>query len=269
MSTTTTNYNLIKPQLTDPADITAINPNWDILDSKLKTIDDSLSSIGSDIDGDYLPLSGGTVTGTVILAKVQDSAGNSYTMPALVVGGMPTTYHLELDNNEIQAKQNETTPGNLFLNSNGGKVSVGSGGLEIDNEGSVRPETAINGSVGTETIPWNKVYSRYLWVYGAANASYGGLRVGTTGTTSTAGTTVLDLGNATATGKENNSSGKITMYGSGTGFTNILPNTATSGSNSVTLPTATGTLAVMEYSTTNLTAKSSSLATGKMYLCYE
>ena len=31
----TTNYNLIKPELNDPADITATNINWDILDTEL------------------------------------------------------------------------------------------------------------------------------------------------------------------------------------------------------------------------------------------
>lgn len=36
MSTTTTKYNLIKPELTDAADITAMNPNWDKIDSKLE-----------------------------------------------------------------------------------------------------------------------------------------------------------------------------------------------------------------------------------------
>ena len=36
MSTKTTNYELIKPSLVDPADITAINPNWDKIDTTLK-----------------------------------------------------------------------------------------------------------------------------------------------------------------------------------------------------------------------------------------
>ena len=35
MSTTTNNYNFIKPVLTDPADITALNENWDKIDSEL------------------------------------------------------------------------------------------------------------------------------------------------------------------------------------------------------------------------------------------
>lgn len=36
MSTTTTNYGLVKPALTDAPDITAMNPNWDTIDTKLK-----------------------------------------------------------------------------------------------------------------------------------------------------------------------------------------------------------------------------------------
>lgn len=40
MSTTTTNYGFIKPELTDAADITAMNENWDKLDSELSDIKD-------------------------------------------------------------------------------------------------------------------------------------------------------------------------------------------------------------------------------------
>lgn len=36
MSTTTTNYGLVKPELTDAADITAMNGNWDTIDAELK-----------------------------------------------------------------------------------------------------------------------------------------------------------------------------------------------------------------------------------------
>ena len=36
MSTTTTNFGLIKPELSDPADITALNENWDKIDENLK-----------------------------------------------------------------------------------------------------------------------------------------------------------------------------------------------------------------------------------------
>lgn len=48
MSTTTTNYKLVKPALTDaPPDITAMNPNWDTIDTQLKTLSDNLNNQGA------------------------------------------------------------------------------------------------------------------------------------------------------------------------------------------------------------------------------
>lgn len=38
MSTNTTNFSLVKPELTDVADITAINGNWDTIDTELNKI---------------------------------------------------------------------------------------------------------------------------------------------------------------------------------------------------------------------------------------
>nr|DAG43665.1 MAG TPA: hypothetical protein [Caudoviricetes sp.] len=74
MATTTTNYNLTKPDLNDWADIRVINNNMDIIDGAMKTISDLAGSGGgadidlsayalkSQLDG-YLPLTGGNVTG--------------------------------------------------------------------------------------------------------------------------------------------------------------------------------------------------------------
>ena len=43
MSLTTKNYNLIKPELTDRADITAFNDNWDKIDDQLKVTNENIS----------------------------------------------------------------------------------------------------------------------------------------------------------------------------------------------------------------------------------
>lgn len=43
MSTTTTNFGLIKPELTDAANITAFNSNWDTIDTKLKDAENQVT----------------------------------------------------------------------------------------------------------------------------------------------------------------------------------------------------------------------------------
>lgn len=53
MSTTTNNYSLVKPALTDPADITATNSNWDTIDAKLKEVEtetEDISPIKADLN---------------------------------------------------------------------------------------------------------------------------------------------------------------------------------------------------------------------------
>lgn len=76
MATKTANYNLIKPNLNDWADIRVLNNNMDIIDNAMKSISDlagrgsgganidlSAYALNSQLSG-YLPLSGGNVTGT-------------------------------------------------------------------------------------------------------------------------------------------------------------------------------------------------------------
>lgn len=68
MSTTTTKYGLVKPELTDPADITALNGNWDKIDTELNNKFDK---------------TGGSVTGDVSLQKAY---------PAMKLNASDTSY---------------------------------------------------------------------------------------------------------------------------------------------------------------------------------
>lgn len=65
-----------------------------------------------------------TLNGTVTLAKTTDLSGTANNSPALIVGGLATSTHLELDANEIQAKTNGTSTAALYLNNDGGNVYI-------------------------------------------------------------------------------------------------------------------------------------------------
>ena len=59
MSTTTQNYSLIKPGLTDAADITAMNENWDKIDAELKsraTLVNDKIPVEQLPNGEYVPI---------------------------------------------------------------------------------------------------------------------------------------------------------------------------------------------------------------------
>lgn len=70
-----------------------------------------------------------TITDTLVLSKTTDESGTENKSPALIVGGTATTAHIEMDSNEIMAKSNGTTVTTLCLNTDGGKVYVGKGGI--------------------------------------------------------------------------------------------------------------------------------------------
>ena len=71
MATKTPNYNLVKPELNDFADIRVLNGNMDIIDAQLKKASDiDLSNYATKLDlKNYLSLTGGNITGELTIQE--------------------------------------------------------------------------------------------------------------------------------------------------------------------------------------------------------
>lgn len=76
-----------------------------------------------------------SVSGTLVLSKIQDAAGTANNGPALIVGGTRTAAHLELDNNELMAKGSGTTTADLYINTDGGNVYLAKSGATTQIQG--------------------------------------------------------------------------------------------------------------------------------------
>lgn len=106
---------------------------------------------GNIIADTYVKKSGDTITGTLMLTKSQDASPSESAQPALIVGGPVDTYHIEIDNNEILAKSNETTVDTLFLQDGNGLVQIaGNQGLRLTKGNTVlRFADRLKGTVPT------------------------------------------------------------------------------------------------------------------------
>lgn len=132
MSTTTTNYSLIKPELTDAADITAMNANWDALDAKLKEISDNASD--PSIVAGKVDKAGDTLTGSLTfenkdayhaLMKYRTITGTTYgvNVGCGVLGGQGIV--------ALEVRQGDTTDSPMLA-----RFEIGDRGVSyVDSEG--------------------------------------------------------------------------------------------------------------------------------------
>lgn len=92
MSTKTTNYNLIKPEYTDTPDITAMNVNWDTIDTKLKEASESRTTLENHITNKSNPHG--------VTAEQIGAVTKEYVDEAVASGGsVKTVNNIEPDEN--------------------------------------------------------------------------------------------------------------------------------------------------------------------------
>lgn len=104
--------------------------------------------------------------------------------------------------------------------------------------------TSTSGQLSTNTII-SRSYAyvgNHLYLRNGQSGTYADLQVNRAGTTSTTGITYLLLGNSTSSGSTNNAYGILRLYGTSSGYTNIICGTNNTTGYTLYLPGATGQL---------------------------
>lgn len=115
----------------------------------------------------------------------------------------------------------------------------------------INPVSALTNNLGTSANPFLSLFTDTVALRGdTSGASYGALNVSTPGTAETTGVSKLVLGNNTASGRESNAKGEITIYGTNTGSTVITAGNNSTSTVALTLPAESGTLALKSQITT-------------------
>ena len=96
---------------------------------------------GNTITSTYLKLTGGTLTGALEINYNGEVTGT----PTLSIGPASGA-HIEIDENEIQAMTNSTTTTGLYINNNGGPISIGHSDYNLNLNGCIVLSSANFGS---------------------------------------------------------------------------------------------------------------------------
>lgn len=116
MATTTSNYNLIKPALTDVADITAFNSNWDTIDTNLKKASESGGTptvTATSTDGVAYTATASNITEltnglTITIIPNRDSASTSITLNVNGLGAKSIVIPLSMNTGTSVAPKDTT-----------------------------------------------------------------------------------------------------------------------------------------------------------------
>lgn len=161
-----------------------------------------------------LPISGGKLTGNL---KVQENG--------VIIGKNTTDKYGYID-----LYYNGEECGNIFGNSTKGMT--------------LQPTGDDAGRIGGTENSFSAVYAR-THIAQQGKKEYGRIFVKTQGTASDEGVGSIYLGNKTAKGAVGNASGEIRLYGSGTGYTTIIPTYNSTGDITLELPAKGGTIALI------------------------
>lgn len=154
MATNTTNYNLIKPALTDaPPDITVMNPNWDKIDEEMKKNADNITAsvLSADITI-YVSTSGNDTSGTGTAANPYKTINKAVSTVPKNLGGHDATIHVAGGTYNETVTAHHFGNGRILMNNGTAGTSVTVTGINLLNAHYFQVGRNIDLSVGTAGI---------------------------------------------------------------------------------------------------------------------
>ena len=197
-----------------------------------KKIVDS-SNFTNVLDGTYVNISGDTMTGDLTFSDNGEGIvlnDGTYSMKFMISGTNRGIYDTTNSKWLIYADSNNwiRTGGVLYTHS-------------------VYPYAAAQ-YCGSSSKPWRLIGAKQYYLYDETNTtSYGSMRIGTEGTTSTEGVVTLTLGNSTPTGAVGNAYGRILLYSPNAGYAYLRATANATTGTTHYLPTIGSTLLNRRY----------------------